>query len=44
MERRREIKKQKDEMTEEKKFKECLCCSSVFTKKGGEKLRNKKMR
>jgi len=27
MERRREIKKQKDEMKEEKKLKECLCCS-----------------
>jgi 5-methylcytosine-specific restriction endonuclease McrA len=29
--KKREIKKQKDEMTEEKKLKECLYCSSVFT-------------
>jgi hypothetical protein len=29
--KKREIRKQKDEMTEEKKIKECLCCSSVFT-------------
>jgi len=29
--KKREIKKQKDEMTEEKKLKECLYCSSVLT-------------